>query len=59
MGFSFHGECDPGGTGFTAVERSGRSMSNPEHLPYDRERAAVCGKLLKLRDTDGFGKQFQ
>jgi len=27
--------CDPGGTEFTAGERYGRSMSNPEHLPYD------------------------
>jgi hypothetical protein len=26
---------------------------------YRRERAAVYGKLLKLRDTDGFRKQFQ
>jgi hypothetical protein len=33
--FRFHGECDPGGREFTAGERSGRSMSNPEHLPYD------------------------
>ena len=24
-----------------------------------RERAAAYGKLLKLRDTDGFRKQFQ
>jgi len=28
-------------------------------LGHHRERAAVCGKLLKLRDTDGFRKQFQ
>jgi len=26
---------------------------------YRRERAAVYDKLLKLRDTDGFRKQFQ
>jgi len=26
---------------------------------YRRERAAAEGKLLKLRDTDGFRKQFQ
>jgi len=26
---------------------------------YCRERAAAYGKLLKLRDTDGFRKQFQ
>ena len=26
---------------------------------YRRERAGVDGKLLKLRDTDGFRKQFQ
>jgi hypothetical protein len=26
---------------------------------YRRERAAVCGKLLKLRDTDGYLKRFQ
>jgi len=28
-------------------------------LCHRRERAAVYGKLLKLRDTDGFRKQFQ
>jgi len=26
---------------------------------YRRERATAYGKLLKLRDTDGFRKQFQ
>ena len=26
---------------------------------YRRERAAAYGKLLKLRDTDGFRKHFQ
>ena len=26
---------------------------------YRRERAAVYGKLLKLRDTDGYQKRFQ
>jgi hypothetical protein len=28
-------------------------------LCYRRERAAIYGKLLKLRDTDGIQKQFQ
>jgi hypothetical protein len=29
--FRFHGECDPGGTEFTAGERSGKSMAKAEY----------------------------
>ena len=31
----------------------------PAQAGHRRERAAAYGKLLKLRDTDGFRKQFQ
>jgi hypothetical protein len=34
-------------------------VSTTDYSGYRRERAAVYGKLLKLRDTDGIQKQFQ
>jgi predicted nucleic acid binding AN1-type Zn finger protein len=55
---SFKGTQRKSSTSLLDPDRT-RFPTDPFCLGHRRERAAFCGKLLKLRDTNGYLKRFR